>query len=202
MINRREVMASGAAMLLARGALAAASPGGHAADGPARFVFVADERAPAARAAARAATDASWRPTNDRGTVYRPFASDITPIYDWLDLHLRATPASVAGVTTARSLFPIERLAWDRGLRTIYRGLHRDVAGPAPTHELLGSPAIVERIDGVESGDWAEIVGRVLAEAAPGPGDFRHIVTSQQVPDNDDSALISWLLAPREMLRP
>ena len=47
--------------------------------------------------------------------------ADVTPAYTRLDLELRPLPFAVAGLTSAHHLFVLERLGWDRGLRTVRR---------------------------------------------------------------------------------
>ena len=47
--------------------------------------------------------------------------TDVTPVYTRLDLELRPAPFAVAGLTSAHHLFVLERLGWDRGLRTVRR---------------------------------------------------------------------------------
>jgi hypothetical protein len=203
MISRREVMASGIAMtLLARTATAAVGATGPIGTCPGRVVFVADSRIPEARSAADSAAET--------GTECRSFASDITPVYEWLDLSFRTEPMRVAGLTTAHALFAIERLGWDRGLRTVYRGLHGAGRASAPSHAFVGARALVERLEDVErlgrlgrlgGREWPEHLGRILTGVVPGPDDHSDIVTSQQLPGHDDNALVSWLLAPRAMLQ-
>lgn len=195
MINRREIMASGIAVTVL-GPASRASGAAHSAaiGGAGPSVFIADAHVPAARAAARAA--------HSLGVPSRALAADVTPVYAWLDLALRAAPVTIAGCTTPQALFALERLAWDRGLRTVYRGVHRHQGKAAPADEFLGSPAIVGRIRRIDDRDWGAGLARVLATAAPGPADGRHIVTSQWLPQAHDRVLVSWLLAPRAALGP
>jgi hypothetical protein len=196
MINRREIMASGLAVTLLARTSAAAIP--TTATGSGRFIFVADESLAEARAAARSA--------RALGAATRFMATDVTPVYLWLDETLRKAPAAVAGLSTWHAPFLLERLGWDRGLRTIYRGIHRRTGGSSPAHELSGSPAIVERIRGIVAGDgiggrhWAASLGRALAATSPGDVDDRHVLGAQRPPGLDDAALVSWLLVPRSML--
>jgi len=193
MINRREIMVSGMAVtLLSRSATAAIPTADGVTRPTGRSVFIADLRNPAGRAAAGAAAAL--------GASVRALEDDVTPIYQWLDLSLRTAPLTVAGLATANACFAIERLAWDRGLRTIYRGVHRPRDGRSMTHRLAGAPAIVERIGTMDSRAWAAQLGRAVAAARPGPGDLRHVVTAQWVPRSDEPGLVSWLLAPRAAL--
>jgi len=190
MINRRELVASGvAATLLTQVSLASVRAGSEGAPS----VFVSDDRKPEARAAAREAATL--------GVDTLPLGTDVTAVYEWLDLSLRQSPLTVAGLTTPHALFVIERLAWDRDLRTVYRGLHQRVRGRLSSLKLVGSPDIAESVRSIDNGNFGRDLGRILARATPGPSDHAFLVTSQHVPRQNDTALASWLLAPRDQLR-
>ena len=125
MLNRRELIASsvalsltapGAAARLTAGALpTAASPSMALPSAEGLHVphFVAASALTEARdAAARAAA---------QGAHIIWIGRDVTPAYSWLDLALRTQSFAVAGVTSVHDFFPLERLAWDRGLSTVSR---------------------------------------------------------------------------------
>ena len=125
MLNRRELIASTVALTVASQAAAArtvapmsAGSAGAAGidapltEGPARY-FIASLDLPDARPAARAA--------EARGATVLWLGTDVTPVYTRLDLELRPAPFAVAGLTSAHHLFVLERLGWDRGLRTVRR---------------------------------------------------------------------------------
>jgi hypothetical protein len=114
MINRREVIASGIAVSLVAQS-SAARLAGLAADDGARPVlhFLADAGLTEARAAADAAAAG--------GASIVWLGNDLTPVYEWLDLALRPAPFAIAGMTSAHEFFVLERLAWDRNLRTVER---------------------------------------------------------------------------------
>lgn len=191
-MNRRELMASGiAATLVARGSAAAVSVAAPAAAGARRPLFLADQRFGDAQVATVAAEAA--------GAPIHRFGADVTPVYEWLDLRLRSGPAPVAGIATPHALFVLERLAWDRGLRTVFRGVHRDVSSRHLTHECSGAPAVVARIESAGRENWAATVGRVLATVPALTDDSgRNVVTSPHLPRNDEKdTLVSWLLIPR-----
>jgi len=119
MINRREVLVSGIALsVLAQQSSAntIAAPR-NTAD---RLVsrLIADERFRAARNAAHSAAA--------NGISVHWLAEDVTPVYESLDLAWKSTSFAIAGLTTPNALFVIERLAWDRGLRTIRQNIQTD----------------------------------------------------------------------------
>jgi hypothetical protein len=190
MINRRELMASGvAATLLAPLSLASVRAGSQGACS----VFVSDERIPEAMAAAHE--------SETLGATTLPLGTDVTAIYEWLDLSLREAPKGVAGLTTSNALFVIERLAWDRGLRTVYRGMHQRVLGRLSSLELVGAPNVCASVRSIAGAHFGRDLGLILAGVRPGPSDYPYVVTSQHVPRPDDTAFVSWLLAPRDQLR-
>jgi hypothetical protein len=112
MINRRELIASGIAVSLAAQNSAAKLAGFAANNGaePALH-FLADAGLIEARAAADAAA------ASGANVVW--LGNDLTPVYEWLDLALRPAPFAIAGLTSAHDFFVLERIAWDRNLRTI-----------------------------------------------------------------------------------
>src|SRR5690606_12557961 len=137
MVTRREAIAAAIAVPLAAGAqvparLASGSPQERSVP-----LFVADARYLEARMAARAA---SVHP----GTRTHVVMGDVTSLYGSLDSGLRSRPFAIAGLAPPHVLFVLERLAWERGLCTLYRGQHRLAAEGAAAHELAGARGIVE----------------------------------------------------------
>jgi hypothetical protein len=111
MLNRREFVASSVALSAVTPAAAARMAAREAGD-PAKY-FIAARDVPEAHPAARAAAA--------RGTTVIWLGADVTPVYTVLDLELRTAPFAVAGLTSGHHLFVLERLSWDRGLRTVRR---------------------------------------------------------------------------------
>jgi hypothetical protein len=105
MVNRRELLATSIALSLVARA--------QGANGPSATHFIAATGLVKARAAAQAAAAS--------GAEIIWLGSDLTPVYTWLDTALRRAPFALAGLTTSHDFFIIERLAFDRGLRTVRR---------------------------------------------------------------------------------
>lgn len=201
MINRRDVIASGvAASFLAHtsaitGAAARISDaGGSARRGPRTPQFVADQRFHEAGEAARAAVD--------RGAVVRLLEDDtraLTGLYESLDAAWRSAVFPISGLTTRSVFFVIERLAWERGLRTVYRGFHRYGEDGGLMHELLAPRAVLRRVAGWTQPGWPGALACVLVDLANERPDVRPIAPLQTAPGADGTALASWLLVPKDL---
>lgn len=191
MINRREVIASGFAVSILARASAASLSVPESSEGWLRVpYFVADERFSEAREAARAAAAGG-------GLSTMTLAADVTAVYESLDRAWRSAQFAVSGMTTSAALFVLERLAWERGLRTAYRGIHHVTSGRPVRHELFGS---TERLRGLRSepGPWGIGVGRTLAWWSRGEATGTETgLFSQLLPRADRTMLVSWLLTPK-----
>ena len=112
MANRRELLQAGLAAsvlpmdLIARQARAQAPLAIHRA--------IYDDRFDAGRAFAAQARQRGWTTRAIRG--------DVTDLwYHELSVRWRQGPAPIAGLTAKNSLFCLERLAWDAGMRVVSR---------------------------------------------------------------------------------
>ncbi len=98
---------------------------------PYRAIF--DERFAAGRAFGAAAVRRGW--------TARAISGDITKIwFRELAPHWRTSPAMIMGVTTSQTLFVIERLSWDAGLRVT----RRDVDATASVVRWVIGPRVAE----------------------------------------------------------
>jgi hypothetical protein len=136
-----------------------------------------------------------------QGLPSLPIKRDVTEVwYSQLSPRWRqgALPLGVAGLTDYATLFCLERLGWDHGLRLIYRGEHR-----VATH--LGSQAgLAHTLRDPES--WPLALARRLAELDATHA-WRARAVSRRTPEwvhHSRSAaaaieglpLYSWVLAP------
>jgi hypothetical protein len=133
------------------------------------------------------------------GFRLRVFArGDISDVwYDELDLLWRQQRVPIAGLTRHGPLFVLERFAWDRGMRVVFRGEHSPGPATVVSHRLRGSDeAVAAAARLVASGaDWAEAFalastltdprrGRVSARAFTSPGRL-----------SSGERLYSWVIA-------
>lgn len=126
------------------------------------------------------------------GAPVHAIRGDITSLwYDDLYVRWRNGAAAIAGLTAHGALFCLERLAWDAGMRVVFRADGRAIEGPAAmvraSHDLRGT-------------DWScRVAGLVLScPADVSNGKKKRLVYAQSdapVDDNGDP-LISWVIAP------
>ena len=117
MASRREVI--GAGLLAAAPFAAAAVPAWAGGAEPALWRAIHDQRFAAARAFAAKARGRGW--------MVRAIAGDVTDLwFDELAPRWKEGPAAIAGVTTAASLFCLDLLARDAGMRTLARSEGED----------------------------------------------------------------------------
>jgi hypothetical protein len=168
MTNRREFIRLGFAMtslpVLLRASLGATGAGGAVRpEVPAIYKVIFEESSPAARSFAAAAARRGLRVHGIRG--------DITDLfYEDLDLRWKQGPVTLAGMTNDRSLFCIEMLARDRGMRLVHYTVPR---GAAMTSAILEGHEPVRPI---------EIpLPRFVDESRP----------------DDSNRMVLWRLAPR-----
>ena len=125
---------------------------------------------------------------------------DVTSLwYDDLDLRWRDDKAAIAGLTEYGAFFCLERLAIDRGLRTVFKGEHRLMDSGAASHSITGPEAVVTpaSLAGLSDRGWAAQTAR-LAMAAHGAGPIAvQRQTTTRAGAGQPPLLISWVLAPR-----
>jgi hypothetical protein len=167
MADRRTFL-KGTAALTAAPAMAGAA-GARAAGGAAGVGgFVFDERFPAARALAEA--------MQAKGVAAHAIRGDVTELWlGRLDTAWRGAARPLAGVTDANALFVLERLAWDRRLRVVYR-----------TEAPVSAAAV---------GAWSASAAKALLQ-----GEAWRATTAPEPPmsrfGGGEAQLYAWVIAP------
>jgi hypothetical protein len=117
--------------------------------------------------------------------------------YDELDLVWRRRRVPVAGLTRHGPLFVLERFAWERGMRVVFRGEHLFGSADHVCHSLSGCREAVDAAsDLVAAGaDWAEALAAAAALTAPesSPGCSVAFESAGQLSCRDP--LYSWVIA-------
>jgi hypothetical protein len=91
-----------------------------------------------------AASVAFARRAESLGVAMHAIEGDMTRLwYDDLYHRWRNGPAAIAGLTAHGPMFCLERLAWDQGMRVVFRAEHAPVAG-ALEHRVEGPIAMLE----------------------------------------------------------
>lgn len=197
MTNRRDLFKAGLGLSTLALPLAARTGLAATAEPPARLWldrFVYDER----HAAAVAAGERARR----HGTRVHAIRGDVTSLwYQHLDRVWREEPVAIAGLTTEDTFFVLERLGWDRELRTVYRGIHGVAELGRVSHTLKGAASVVQVAAKACGSTWAAALGQTLvnvnADAIAEPR-LDLLVVSRNT-GRRDVALVSWVLAPRRM---
>lgn len=124
-VTRRQFVGGGAAALAATAVPAYLSP---RLPIPYRAIF--DERFEAGRRFGAHALGRGW--------ITRAIRGDVTQVwFHELSVRWKSGPAPIAGLTTASSLFVLERLSWDVGMRVTVRETD---ATTALVHWLISLP--------------------------------------------------------------
>jgi hypothetical protein len=193
MLNRRDVLRSGAALpalSLAASPFATASA---ATDSPVltleRFVFDVRFAEPGAVA----------QRMEQRGVRLAPIADDLMTLwYDELDLAWRQAPMALAGVTLVETLFVLETFALDRNMHVVYRGEHGLVEDGRIRHRFAGPAPLIERLEPLAA-PWESSLATALLSCPLGAPEIARAeaVSEGAALSLRDMPLVSWIIAPR-----
>jgi len=198
MASRREFLQMGVAALAlpisARAGLkspALATTGAEYARVP-LYKVVYDERHASSRAFASE--------VKELGVAVHGIRGDITGLwFNDLDARWKKDPVAIAGLTEHGPLFCLERLAWDHGMRVIYRADHTYHDGYME-HELSGSERMLrEAVELSSSGpEWSARVASLLTRcpASRTQASQLTVVTPTAKRAGDPDHLVSWVIAP------
>lgn len=191
MTNRRQFLQIGIAATFATQTLRAAEAA-LALDGAAPAVplykVLYDVRFPESVAFARRAAA--------RGAVTHAIEGDMTRFwYDDLYHRWRSGAAAIAGLTAHGPLFCLERLAWDQGMRVVFRAEHVPAASGVE-HRLSGPVAMLEGARRAAStGHW----GVAMADVVLGCPSGRAEIAAAECSSFGAALnveLYSWVIAP------
>jgi len=199
MASRREFLQAGiAALALPITAQAMLSPGPGSPESALRvtplYKVIFDERFPASVAFGDEA--------KGLGLPVHSIRGDITDLwFHDLDARWKQQPVAVAGLTAQGPLFCLERLAWDHGMRVVFRGDHRYLPEDTIEHALTGPESTLRYARALErEGDeWAWRVADLVAnvpEGAAYPASTNIRGRAKSPVDRESEHLISWVIAP------
>jgi hypothetical protein len=135
------------------------------------------------------------------GAPVHAIQGDITQFwYDDLHVRWRDGAAPIAGLTAHGALFCLERLAWDVGMRVVYRADHKPTTDGSFQHAAQGPVEMLRAASGLrEAQDWSCYAASiVLGCPAVVPGKKKRAVYADAgaAVDEEGQALISWVIAP------
>ncbi|MGC2333017.1 MAG: hypothetical protein WA581_16300 [Candidatus Acidiferrales bacterium] len=127
---------------------------------------------------------------------------DITDLwFHELDAQWKKKPVAVAGLTAQGPLFCLERLAWDHGMRVVFRGDHHSLPDGSIEHILTGPESVVNQAASLQNDgdDWAARIATLLARVPEGPSTPAKVTIHGRAIDRktgEPEDLISWVIAP------
>lgn len=143
-----------------------------------------------------------------RGVALAPFHGDVTAVwFEQLDPRWRRESISVAGMTAPSTLFCLEQLAWDHGLRVAFRGTHDPAPLGGMTHLLEAAADRRQDLMSHFSEDraWAaQVADHIASISEPAPAfpsrpesrSMSRLLTGASRYDGE-TKLVSWLIAPK-----
>jgi hypothetical protein len=143
-----------------------------------------------------AASVAFGRRAASLGAAVHAIEGDMTSLwFDDIYHRWKESPVAIAGLTAQGPLFCFERLAWDQGLRVVFRAEH----GPAE-HVLSGPEGLLDEARGVlANADWAAQMATVVTRCPSGRAEIGHAAVGCARASGlspADELLYSWVIAP------
>jgi hypothetical protein len=133
------------------------------------------------------------------GVAVHAIEGDMTRVwYDDLYHRWRSGPAAIAGLTAHGPLFCLERLAWDHGMRVVFRAEHKFSSAACVAHELTGPVVMLDEASGLDMSEtWAARIADVVTRCPRGRAEIASTALSlgQRAGRAEDS-LYSWVIAP------
>ena len=136
------------------------------------------------------------------GHRVHPIAGDVTEFWvEHLAAHWRKQPTAIGGMTHGDSLFVLERLGWDHGLRVVFRAEHV-LADGRSTHSLTGPESMLASCEALANRghDYADSMAATIGHC---PGTARspahrtlHLANHHHSPTT--RPLYTWVIAPQQ----
>jgi hypothetical protein len=136
------------------------------------------------------------------GLATHSIRGDITDLwFRDLDARWRKSPAAVAGLTAQGAIFCLERLAWDHGMRVVFRGEHHYLPDGSIEHALTGPESVMHQASGLrdDGDDWGVRLASLLARFPEGqsvPAKTTLRARAAAPASTESESLISWVIAP------
>lgn len=126
---------------------------------------------------------------------------DMTALwFDNLHHQWKEKPVAITGLTARGPLFCLEQLAWEHGMRVVFRARHSATNDGAILHEIEGDSVLVDAAQRVAMQDgWAVGLSDVISHFPHTGGSKAQVQVhtarpSVQLPE--DEMLFSWVIAP------
>jgi hypothetical protein len=136
-----------------------------------------------------------------RGLDVYGINGDMTDLwYHDLYARWRTGPAAIAGLTAHGPLFCLERLAWDHGMRVVFRAEHQYRADGRVEHALSAPEEILRDAESLASaGERWSVHVAALVSRCPMPGPHASTCIASPLGHREAAErdpLLSWVIAP------
>ncbi len=133
------------------------------------------------------------------GLQTRPIEGDVTGLWtDELALQWAGDPAPIAGLTATNSLFCLEQLARDHGMRVVFRIEHSAAGAKGVEHACFGPTVLVRQASdlGLTGSAWGADVARLLVRCPAQVGTIAAALLAARSLKGSGEPLVSWIIAP------
>ncbi len=128
---------------------------------------------------------------------------DITDLWcHTLDLHWKRRPVPLAGITLSTSLFCLETLARDYGMRVWFKAIHDSLPGGELKHSLAGHNSLVRQAAAF-GGPWSVGFAQMAANLPPlDSSKWLEKTLESSAQTREPGPMVSWIIAPRPRIQP
>jgi hypothetical protein len=133
------------------------------------------------------------------GASVHAIEGDMTRLwFDDIYHRWKESPVAIAGLTAQGPLFCFERLAWDQGLRVVFRAEHGRDTGGLLTHAATGPQALLGAArDALAQLDWSAAMADVVTRCPSGRAEIDSVEVAASVAGTiATEPLYSWVIAP------
>ena len=134
------------------------------------------------------------------GAAVHAIDGDMTRLwFDDIYHRWKEAPVAIAGLTAHGPLFCFERLAWDQGLRVVFRAEHGENTSGLLMHVASGPRSMLGRTrDAFESEDWSAAMADVVTQLPNGKAeiDSLGVAARNTTCSLATESLYSWVIAP------
>jgi hypothetical protein len=164
------------------------------------YKVIYDARFSASREFAREATWLGAHVHEINGDITELWFNDFCPRW-------KRAPAAVAGLTAPGAIFCLERLAWDHGMRVVFRIEHRHQRACKIEHTVAVPTAMAPRIGELRTSgpDWPARVANFVTQcparlntrqAQAAKDTFSTPLPFCEAANDEQGLLVSWLISP------
>ena len=140
------------------------------------------------------------RRVEQRGVAAHAIDGDVTRFwYDDLYHRWREGPVAIAGLTAQGPLFCLERLAWDQGMRVVFRAEHAPAAD-CVAHDVSAPLAMLDDARrAAADAAWSERFADLVTQCPRGRAELGSVAARgpvAQIATVDAEPLYTWVIAP------